>query len=95
MKIKAAFVIFPTIFGQSARPTIGTDKFWGSIGPASTLSTVSATTVTTVTATTVSASADTLGDFSELEIDQDIVGGNRPGNDDFNATDDDIEILPG
>ena len=54
-----------------------------------------ATTVTTVMATTVSASADTLGDFPELEIDQEIVRGNRPGNDDFNATNDDIEILPG
>ena len=54
-----------------------------------------ATTVTTVMATTVSASTFTLGDYPELEIDLEIVAGNRPGNDDFNATEDGAEILPG
>ena len=50
---------------------------------------------TTVTAPTVSASTYTLGDFPELEIELEIVAGNRPGNDDFNATEDETEILRG
>ena len=53
------------------------------LGTASTLTAVTATRSTVPTASTF-----TLGD---LEIGR----GNRPGDDDFNATDDDTEILPG
>ena len=56
------------------------------LGTASTLTAVTATRSTVPTASTY-----THVDFSDVEIGR----GNRPGDDDFNATDDDTEILPG
>ena len=47
--------------------------------------------MTATRSTVTTASTYTHVDFSDVEIGR----GNRPGDDDFNATDDDTEILPG